>query len=252
MEEQGAVLVTKYRTYREDTELESAFEEYTKRHYNSWVAFARDKRRGNDIKPVLVTGVDMTRDFAMTAYSNNGTQFELKFTVSDATPTPAWGAWDIKGPVHTNCGPQSYSPPSPDTLDMSPSDANQVDSTPNECNQCVFIRYYTMRRRALMFPKVIKAGAGPHDCGSGNNHNETLPELVQSDTDFDAGSDHSGDSMADHSTPVIGFEPELELFHNVSSVRLSPFLRSSYCQSLLSFFRRKKTLSTSLQNICSK
>ncbi|KAF9781373.1 hypothetical protein BJ322DRAFT_272750 [Thelephora terrestris] len=81
-EKKGAALVTKYRTYREDIELESGFEEYTKRHYDSWVAFARTTRHGNDIKPVLVTGVEMTRDFAMIAYSNNGTQLSSQFTAS--------------------------------------------------------------------------------------------------------------------------------------------------------------------------
>jgi hypothetical protein len=39
----GAALVTKYSTYREDSLLESVFERYTKRHYASWVAFARHK-----------------------------------------------------------------------------------------------------------------------------------------------------------------------------------------------------------------
>jgi hypothetical protein len=48
--------------------------------------------------------------------------------------------------------------------------ASKSDATPNEYNQCVFIRYYTMRRRVLMFPKVIKAAAGPHHPGSGSNY----------------------------------------------------------------------------------
>ena len=232
-EEQGAVLVTKYHTYREDIELESAFEEYTKRHYDSWVKFARNARHGNDVKPVLVTGVDMTRDFAMIAYSNNNAQLSSKFTASlppmGSASASVWGTWNTKGSVHTNCGPQFRSPPSPDTPDQPPPDANQVDATPNGYNQCVFIRYYTMRRRALMFPKIIKAGAGPHDCGSADNHDETFPELVQSDTDSDAGSDCSGDSMTECSTSVTSYEPELELFHNVSSVCRSLFLRPSCC-----------------------
>ena len=29
-----------------------------------------------------------------------------------------------------------------------------------------------------MFPKVIRAGAGPHDLGSGDNKGDTLPELT--------------------------------------------------------------------------
>ena len=29
-----------------------------------------------------------------------------------------------------------------------------------------------------MFPKVIRAGAGPHDLGSGDNRGDTFPELT--------------------------------------------------------------------------
>ena len=225
--------MTKYRTYREDIELESAFEEYTKRNYDSWVTFARNARHGNDIKPVLVTGVDMTRDFAMMAYSNNSTRLSSEFTTSipllASASATAWGTWHTQGLVHTNCGPQLCSPPSsPHALDLPSS--GSVETTPNEYNQCVFIRYYTMRKRALMFPKVIKATAGPHDLGSGSNYDETLPELaVQSSSDSDTGSDIGGDSMTDYSSSITSYEQELEVFHNVSSVfRHSLRLPNSY------------------------
>jgi len=254
-EERGAALVTKYRTYREDIELETAFEEYTKRHYDSWVTFARNARHGNDIKPILVAGVDMTRDFAMIAYSNNSTHLSSEFTTSvpllASASASAWGTWHTQGLVHTNCGPQLCSPPSsPDSPDLSPSDATQVDATPNEYNQCVFIRYYTVRRRALMFPRVIKAAAGPHDLGPGNNHDGTLPELtVQSSSDSDTGSDSSGDSTTDYSSSVTSYESELEVFHNVSSVCRSP---SPRLLTLTSPFRRRETLSMSSRNTSSK
>ena len=233
------MLVTKYCTYREDIELESAFEEYTKRHYDSWVKFARNAQHGRDVKPVLVTGVDMTKDFAMIAYSNNSAQLLSKFIASAPPPGSAsasvWGTWSTRGLVHTNCGPKFSRPPSPDTLDPSPPGANQVGATPKGYNQCVFIRYYTMRRRALMFPKVIKAGAGPHDCGSGNNHDGTLPELVRSDADRDTGSDPSGDP-----TLVTSYKPELELSHNVSSVCRPPFLRPSPLPVLTVFIQEEE------------
>lgn len=222
-EKQGAALVTKYRTYREDIELESAFEDYTKRHYDSWVTFARNARHGNDIKPILVAGVDMTRDFAMIAYSNNSTRLSSEFTTSvpllASASMSAWGKWHTQGLVHTNCGPQLCSPPSPDALGLSSAYTDEIDATPNEYNQCVFIRYYTMRKRALMFPKVIKAGAGPHDLGSGDNRGETLPELtVQLSSDSDTGSDSGRDSTTDGSSSVTSYESHLEVFHNISSV----------------------------------
>ena len=137
-EKQGAALITKYHTYRENIESESAFEEYTKRHYNSWVAFARNGRHGNDIKPILVSGVDMTRDFAMIAYSNNSTNLSSKFTVSvpllASVSASAWGTWHTQGLVHNNCGPQQCTPPPSDALEPDPSDTTQANATPNEYN----------------------------------------------------------------------------------------------------------------------
>ena len=76
-----------------------------------------------------------------------------------------------------------------------------------------------MRKRALMFPKVIKAAAGPHDLGSGSDYNGALPELtVQSSSNSDTGSDNGEDSVTDYSSSVTSYEQELEIFRNVSSV----------------------------------
>ena len=220
---QGAALITNNPTYREDIEAEDAFGKYTKRHYNSWVTFAR-KQHGNHIRPVLVTGVDMTKDFAMIAYSENGTTLFSRFTASAphlATASASvWGTWHTEGLVHTNCGPQLCAPPSPsDTLELPPPDTAQIDVTPNEFNQCVFIRYYTIRRKALSFPKLVKAGAGPHDLGPGNNHDETLPELTaQLSLDSDDGYDSGGNPTTNYPSFATSHDSDLELCHHVSSV----------------------------------
>ena len=226
-EKQGAALVTKCQTYREDIELESAFEEYTKRHYDSWVAFARDARHGNDVKPILVTGVDMTRDFAMMAYANNGTRLSSEFTILvTSTSASVWGAWRTQGLIHTNCGPQVCNLlPVSDTASSGSAETAQVDTTPTGHNQCVFIRYFTIRKRALMFPKVVRAAAGPHDLGSGNNHDETRPELaVGSISESDTESDCSGDSTMDYCSSVTSYESGLEVVHNISLVCRLAFL----------------------------
>jgi hypothetical protein len=185
--------VTKYKTYKEDTLLESAFEAYTKRHYETWVKFARDKQYGNDIQPVLVSGFDMTRDFAMAAYSNEDTSLEADLTITVPTLASAsasiWVAWRTRCSPHTNYGPQHCIPPLREqAADPSSSRLAEAGSIPNGFNQSVFIRYYTMRPRKLMpmFPKVIRAGAGPHDLGSGDNRGDTFPELMaRSDADLE-------------------------------------------------------------------
>ena len=78
---QGAALLTKHPTYREDARLERNFEEYTKENYDYWVAFARERGHPN-IELILVTGVDMTRDFSMISYSNDGDELMTEFKIS--------------------------------------------------------------------------------------------------------------------------------------------------------------------------
>ena len=227
--EQGGALLTKYQTYREDAELESAFKAYTKRHYDSWVVFARDTGHGDDIRPVLVTGVDMTRDFAMMAYSKNGASLASEFTTSvpgiASASASAWGRWRTEGLVHTKCGPQRrHPPPSTQTIDSTPTGDGHTETAFDEYNQCVFLRYFTMRKRALVFPMVIRAAAGPHDLGSGGRDDEELPEVeAQSDSDSDSDSDtvsslwdEDGD---DDRSSVTSIDSESDLVvHNTTSV----------------------------------
>ena len=230
-EEQGAALVTKFRTYREDAELESAFKEYTKRHYDSWVAFARESGHGDDINPVLVTGVDMTRDFAMMAYSKNGASLASEFTTSVpgvvSVSASAWGTWRTEGLVHTNCGPQHcYPPTSIQTTASTPTGDGHTETVLDEYNQCIFLRYYTMRKRAFVFPTVIRAAAGPHDLGSGGRDDEESPEVeTQSDSvsDSDTTSSLFDDDEDDDrgSVTSIDSEPDIAV-HNVTAVRFLP------------------------------
>ena len=187
--DRGAALVTRYPTYCEDSLLDSAFEAYTVRHYESWVAFARYKQYGNNVHPVLVSGVDMTRDFATVAYSNRGTSQEPGPTIAipmfSSASTSFQGTWRIRHLAHTNHGPQQPSRPPRERTRYIPSPLELGDErgTTDNYVQCVFVRYYTMRSKGLLalFPKVIRASAGPHDLGPGDNTGNTSPELsVQS------------------------------------------------------------------------
>ena len=196
--DQGAALLTKHLTYGEDVVLGRTFEEYTKEHYNSWVVFARERGHPNDIKPVLVTGVDVTTDFAMVAYSNDGDDLTAKFTVSASGAAP-WGTWRTPGAVYKSCGPVLRCPP-PDTsaTELVSFGGSHTEAISDECRQCIFVRYYTMRKR-LGIPRVIKAAAGPHDLGPGSPDGRGSPLATQyrSDSGSDAVSslfDDDGDS----------------------------------------------------------
>ena len=178
----GAALVTSHQSYREDALMESKLEKYTKRHYESWVTFARQKEYGDDVQPVLVSGFDMTKDFAMAAYSNVGTS--LKSDLNVGVPMVAsgsaafWGKWYTRHSPHTNYGPQKSTPIPPERAITFSSQLEETPVIPSDHNQCVFVRYYTMRMRLRLFPKVIRAGAGPHDLGSGDNTGGAFPDLV--------------------------------------------------------------------------
>ena len=240
-EKEGAALVTRHLTYRGDVQREAIFKAYTKRHYDSWVMFARDTGHGDDdIKLVLVTGVDMTRDFAMMAYSNNGSSLRSEFTISAPMAASAsasvWGTWRTEGLVHTNCGPQLCCPPSSTQIaDPTSSSSSDTETVPGEYNQCVFVRYFTMRKRALMFPTVIRAAAGPHDLGPGGYGDEESTGEVQSDSD--SGSDRSDtasslldDDMDDDRTSVTSIDSESDIVvHNTTTVRSLSCLSARSC-----------------------
>ena len=80
------------------------------RHYNSWVAFAKSY---GHVEPVLVSGFDMTKDFAMTAYSNDDASFESDLSISVPTRASASAFFEVEssGSTHTKRGPQKRTPP---------------------------------------------------------------------------------------------------------------------------------------------
>ena len=226
----GAALVTKHHTYREDIEREANFEAYIKKHYQSWVDFSLEKGHGRNIKPILVTGVDLTRDFATVAYSDNQTRLRCEFSLAAPALASAsvslWGSWSAGGPVHTNCGPNLIT-----TLeDRGPSESSTLQGAiPHEYDQCVFIRYYTIRRR-FFIPTVIKAGAGPHQLPksdrTGDNGGEDQMEVDYLETGLRANADEEGprplpgdDSMElDYSETGPGATALDEVIHNVLPV----------------------------------
>ena len=221
--DQGAALVTKYHTYREDVQLKGNSMKYTKDHYNSWVTFARETGHGDDIKPVLVTGVDMTRDFAMMSYSNGDDRLTSEFTTSATGVGTDWGTWRASGSVHTSCGP--HHPPSPtQTTDPTPPGTSHAEIVPDENNQCVFVRYFAVRKR-LGIPRVIKAAAGPHDLGPGSRDNEGCPLVGEYDSDSDSDSTSSlFDDDDDDSSSVTSTESEFDfVVHNTTPVRFFPY-----------------------------
>ena len=250
---QGAALITKHPTYREDIERERTFESYTKRHYDSWVDFACEHGHGENMRPVLVTGVDLTREFATIAYSDNHTSMECEFSAGVPAMATAsmslWGSWRTQGLVHTNCGPHPF----PTRVNRSSNEGPTLESViPEDYNQCVFLRYYTIRRRVFI-PTVLKAGAGPHELPEGeteddNTNGETLLALSEDDpmeVDYqETGSPINASDEVIHNVPSVGPKhyPNLSLYHCSRTeprmiVMALILLQSSYLR--LGFFPHK-------------
>ena len=214
----GAALKTRYPTYVEDAQFKATFESYVKRHYESWVTFARDKEYGNDVKPLLVSGFDMTRDYAMLAYSNKGISLEAGVEINSLMFASASASITVTR--HTECSPHFKCGPEPwglprirEAIDLPSSGSSEFNTadpraTPNEFNQCVFIRYYTARSRKWMPPKVFRAGAGPQDLGSGDNIGDTFPELtVHSGAETTTNDEEHLGGQSDVTTDGTGSEP---------------------------------------------
>ena len=81
------------------------------------------------------------------------------------------------GPPHFTYGPRRCVPPSSAQTDDTSSEPTRTGAVSNDYNQCVFVRYYTMRKRMGFSPK-IRAAAGPHDLGTGQNRDDTFPGLM--------------------------------------------------------------------------
>ena len=209
---QGAALITNHPTCREDFERKRQFQIYIKKHYDSWVDFARDQMHGDDIKPILVTGVDLTKQFAAMAYSDNQTRVLCEFSVEApavaSAAFSAWGTWSTPGLVHQNCGPSQGSAQGNRNQGSGGSPASR-SAIPEDHNQCVFIRYYTIRKR-LFIPMVIRGGGGPHQLPKGDTGGDDAEAAVVEISD--------DDSDDDGLTEVSHTEAGLEVIHNVPLV----------------------------------
>ena len=225
-EAQGAALVTKYQTYRENVQEMGKFKKYARENHASWVEFACEAGYG-DVNPVLVTGVDRTKDFAMMCYSeyDSGLECEFRTLAPRITSASAWGTWQTSRPIHENHGPQLCYPPSTRTVDSTSPGNNHPEVVSDGFDQCVFVRYYSVLARKLRIPKVIKASAGPHELGTGGYDGEGSPIQVQ--YDLGSGSDispgPSDGNWDDGVGSVTSIDPESDIVtHNPTAVRYWP------------------------------
>ena len=224
---QGAALITNHPTSREDVERERKFVAYIKKYYESWVDFAREQDHGEDIKPILVTGVDLTKEFAAIAYSDNRTHMECEFSVGapavGSASLSAWGSWSTPGLVHTNCGPTQGHTRTRRIQDAHGSSVSE-SVIPEDHNQCVFVRYYTIRKK-LFVPFLLKAGAGPHQLPKENTREDDAGTAAVDLSDDDGDDDLAGLDYIETSPTVIHNVPLVSAAYHPHSPLLMKFTK---------------------------
>jgi hypothetical protein len=168
--------MTKYQTYREDLQRDRFLERSFTKHYRSWLAFAHEQGHNVQLSDlILVTGVDLTKDFSMLAFEHAGGDFSVEFNVGvsqvASASASAWGSWRTITSVHKNWGPQELLPPGSARRAITATDQDRSGPSDDYC-QCVFVRGYRMRERRLLWPKVMKAAAEPRDVDDGDADQE--------------------------------------------------------------------------------
>lgn len=129
------------------------------KNYRTWLTFARDVLdldvELRDI--VLVTGCDMTANWATATFTDRTINAVVSFQAGQAAvgaETSLWGSWQTSVGVPHRCGPQPMHPPSPGEITPLP--------LVPAFNQCIFIRTYRVHERPMFLPNTIIANAGPH------------------------------------------------------------------------------------------
>ena len=147
----GAALVTRYPTAEVDSpkELQRLFEDYLLDNFGVWPRFA--KENSQKIKPVIVSGFDLTGNLAMMSYSSKGLLKSRAPVTSPmfSTDPDFQGKWSFKSPPHCEEHPST----SPD--------------------QCVFVRYITIRKRSRVLRLLGGAGSDSEGSDSGGSEVET-------------------------------------------------------------------------------
>jgi hypothetical protein len=119
----------------------------------------------------LVTGISLTRDWAVFAYNaKSETDVSIRFQIDSVGPSfsaGAWGRWRSEQSVHTNQGPI---PSEPDD-ESSTAPVVAIPGPPKGYNQCVFIKGFRVRFRIA--PRfLMKAAAGPYEPNIGEDQDE--------------------------------------------------------------------------------
>ena len=162
--QQGAALVIKHPAYREDSSRRRALARYMLQNYTAWLIFAR-QILDHDIQLrdlVLVSGYDLTADWATATFADRSKDSSITFQVGSpylgSVEVNMWGEWSTSAQISHRCGPQPLTPPR-HTVHC---DNEHEDHVPHAIkpplfDQCIFIRSFRVKERSYLLPATIKA-----------------------------------------------------------------------------------------------
>ena len=140
-------------------------------NYRNWTDFTETTcqlEKGTCL--VLITGCDLTRQWATATYFRNNREIGLGGGGGVASVASAYfslsAGWRTNQVINTRQGPP---------------DDQEVGETALGDNQCVFLRGFYVKERFLFGPKVLKAGAGNHDPGEHGPEDEEGRGLLASE-----------------------------------------------------------------------
>ena len=141
----------------------SVWVEYTERNYASWYNYAKETRHLNlkEDEIILVRGIVKATRWSSTSFLNKGETFQLNYSAG----TPYFNIEVETTDEATDTG-SPLSRPSSDYLTGDAATAHVAKDDALEAKNTIFIVPYQVEYRySLVFrvPKVIKAGAGPHE-----------------------------------------------------------------------------------------
>lgn len=185
--EKGAALILPYEACREDTLYDELFKKHMLKHYRQWYDFALTECHRNiklcDL--ILVTGCDMTRQWATATYFHHNREMSAALgaqvvPVAEARFSLSAG-WRTTQAVNTRRGP-------PQVLHQQTRlgyEETQNDSSETLVNnQCIFLRGLYVKER-LWGPRVMKAAAGYHDPGKYGPEEEEAEGVLADNSDSD-------------------------------------------------------------------
>ncbi|KAH9915957.1 uncharacterized protein BXZ73DRAFT_54081 [Epithele typhae] len=214
----GAVLISGPLAHSREIQSHNHFREYMRENFDSWMAFAR--QWGLDLRDedlCFVYGTTKTAEWSVSAfhgqYKTRSGSIQANFASVgsvglsvDVANSTAPNCWHGVGPVNQerNSAGARFAflsgADSPDSPESPPSLAS--NSREIEGDQCIFFRYYKMKRRVTVFPpRPMKAAAGYDQLPPPDHDQYDTPKILVEDLTYDI----EPESLSDTATEYVPF-----------------------------------------------